>query len=349
MYAIVNHTPFETRTGIFINPDRSRSLTAVAAATFSIPDQDGATCGLAAEQIVPQPMASYFGEPRRSSMRRPADVVPYKPGTDVVLVGHAYAPRGQPVRELVASVKVGSLHKSLVVVGDRTWRPTDAGLAMSEPEPFVRMPLVYERAFGGCPRSQRDESRPDRDERNPVGTGYCVVESDADGTRLPNLETPEARVTSWRSVPPITGFGAMDDHWASRRRFAGTYDAAWRVNQRPSLPRDFDPRFYSVASSGLWTPGTLCGELPVELVHVSATPVMRFRLPDVRVQMSFQLGSAVHERRAELWTIFLEPDERRVSMVWGARCRLEHRRSPLDGIEIRTDTLTTVQELYHAS
>ena len=349
MRAIINHTPFKARTGIFANPDRSKSLTAVVKATFSIPDDDGALCGLAPEQIEPQPLASYTGERWRSSILRPADIVPYKPGTDVVLIGHAYAPRGQRVTELAASVKVGSLHKSIIVVGDRTWRRTDTGLVMSDPEPFDRMPLVYERAFGGCPPSQSAEDRPDCDERNPLGTGYCVVESDAHGMRLPNLESPDARITSWRTVPPVAGFGALDDHWASRRRFAGTYDATWRASQRPFLPRDFDSRFHSVASPGLWTPGTLCGELPVELVHVSTTPVMRFQLPDVRVQMSFRLGGDLHERRAELWTIVLEPDERRVSMVWGARCRLEHRRSPLDGIEIRTDTLTTVQELYHAS
>lgn len=338
MRSIDNHTPFAARLGIFVNPDKRRSLSAVLAATFTIPTEDGALCRLAHEQIKPQPLPSYFGERCRSSIRRPADVVPYKPGTDVVVVGHAYAPHGRPVTELTVSVTVGSLHKSLAVIGDRSWRKTDAGLVITEPEPFVRMPLVYERAFGGCPPSQRGQARPDRDERNPVGTGYCVIESDAEGMRLPNLETPEARITAWRTVPPVAGFGAVDAHWASRRRFAGSFDAAWRENQYPDLPRDLDPRFYSVASSGLWTPVTLFGELLVELVHLSATPVMRFRLPDVRVQMDFTLGGDLHQRRAELWTIVLEPDDRRVSMVWGARCRLDHRRSSLDRIEIRTDT-----------
>ena len=349
MRSLVNHTPFAARLGVFINPDRSRSLSAVLAATFTIPTEAGAVGELAQEQLLPQPFPSYFGKRGGSSIRRPADIVPYKPGTDVVGVGHAYAPHGRPVAELTASVRVGDLHKSIAVLGDRMWRKTDAGLVMTEPEPFERMPLRYERAFGGCPPSQHGQARPDRDERNPIGTGYCVVERDAEGMRLPNLEAPEARISSWPAVPPVAGFGAMDAHWAGRRRFAGTLDAAWRESQRPYLPRDLDPRFYSVASPGLWSPVSLFGELPVELVHLTPTPVLCFMLPDVRVQVDFQLGGHVQERHAELWTIVLEPDERRVSMVWGARCRDEQRRSSHDCIEIRTEALTTVKAIPHAS
>lgn len=348
MHSIINHTPFPARLGTAVGPDRTRSLTAVLAATFSIPDADGAVCEPAPEQLEPQLRPSYSGERLRSSILRPADVVPYKPGTDVVLVGHAYAPDG-PVEELTASVKVGSLHKTIVVVGDRQWESSTVGLVKSEPQPFERMPLVYERAFGGCPPSQRGAAHPDQDERNPIGTGYCVTSTDAEGMALPNLETPDDRIRSWRSVPPVAGFGAIDAHWAYRRCFAGTFDAAWRATQRPYLPLDHDLRFYSAASPGLWSPVSLFGELDVELVRLSTTPVLRFRLPDIRVRVDFHLGGHLHERRAELWTIFLEPDERRVSMVWGARCRLERRLVATDRIEIRTDHVSTEQVIPHAS
>lgn len=349
MRSIINHTPFRACLGTGIYPDRSKSITAVVKATFAIPPEDGAVCLLAPEQLDPQSLPSYVGRRWRSSILRPADVVPYKPGSDVVLIGHAHSPHGRAVAELNASLKVGHLHKSLVVVGDRQWRGTSRGPVMSEPVPFERMPLVYERAFGGCPPSQRGRVSPDHDQRNPVGTGYCVVEGDADGMRLPNLEAPEARIHSWRTVPPVAGFGAIDAHWAGRRCFAGTFDAGWRTSQRPYLPRDLDPRFHSVASPGLWSPVSLFGELPVELVHLALKPVLRFRLPEVRLQADFQLGDHVQERSAELWMIVLEPDERRVSMVWGARCRDEHRPSAHDRVEIRADPLTFEQAIPHAS
>jgi len=321
----------------------------VVKGTFSIPTENGAVCRLASEQLAPLPLSTYVGERWRSSILHPADVVPYKPGTDVVLVGHAYAPKERPVTELPASVKVASLHKSLVVVGDRQWHRAAGGLVMTTPVPFVRMPLVYERAFGGCPPSQRDKRQPDHDQRNPVGTGYCVVEGDADGMPLPNLEAPKARITSWCSVPSVAGFGAIDAHWAGRRRFAGTFDAAWRATQRPYMPLDLDPRFYCVASPGLGSQISLFGELDVELVHLAPEPVLRFVLPDVRVRVDFHLAGHVQERRAELWTVVIEPDDRRVTMTWGARCRLEHRRTPADRIEIRTDAMATQQIVPHAS
>jgi hypothetical protein len=150
-------------------------------------------------------------------------------------------------------------------------------------------------------------------------------------------------------IDDVAGFGAIDGHWAGRACFAGTFDAAWREKQRPRLPLDLDPRFFSAASPGLGSAVSLFGELEVELVHVSTEPVLRFRLPDVRVQVDFQLAGRLHERRAELWTIVLEPDERRVTMSWGARCRVEQRRSSSDRIEIRNESSNAEQVIPHAS
>lgn len=36
--------------------------------------------------------------------------------------------------------------------------------------------------------------------------------------------------------------------------------------------------------------------------------------------MAFHVGGERQVQRGELWTVVLEPDEQRVSMVWGARC-----------------------------
>lgn len=156
-----------------------------------------------------------------------------------------------------------------------------------------------------------------------MGTGYCTSRRDVDEMRLPNLESPRERIRRWRATPPVAGFGAIDAHWASRRAWAGTYGAEWRERRCPLLPADFDPRFHSVASSGLASAEPLRGELDVVLVHVARRrPVLRFRLPGFCVRMAFHLAGELQARRGELWTVVLEPDEQRVSMVWGARCRV---------------------------
>src|SRR5439155_1509221 len=57
-----------------------------------------------------------------SSTRFESDLVPFKPCTDVVLVGRAYAPEGKPVTEMVAGLRVGQLRCGVAVIGDRKWQ-----------------------------------------------------------------------------------------------------------------------------------------------------------------------------------------------------------------------------------
>jgi hypothetical protein len=46
-----------------------------------------------AEKQVPLTRADKcYSEPEKSSIRYASDIVPEKPGTDVILIGHAYAP-----------------------------------------------------------------------------------------------------------------------------------------------------------------------------------------------------------------------------------------------------------------
>src|SRR5262245_3245486 len=88
-------------------------------------------------------------DPARS-LRYPSDFAAQKPRADLLLVGAAYPPGGQPVRELLVRFSVGAFSKTLRVVGNRSLlRRFDGRHTVSEPEPFVTIPLVYERAYGG--------------------------------------------------------------------------------------------------------------------------------------------------------------------------------------------------------
>src|SRR5262249_20185936 len=53
----------------------------------------------------------HHGDPLNSTVKFEADFLPYKPATDVVLNGSAYAPGGRPQRELLASLEVGEAKK----------------------------------------------------------------------------------------------------------------------------------------------------------------------------------------------------------------------------------------------
>ena len=61
--------------------------------------------------------------------------------------------------------------KKLRVYGDRRFSPALKGVALSDPEPFVKIPIRYERAFGGTDKSQPDRKRHRVIRSNPVGRG----------------------------------------------------------------------------------------------------------------------------------------------------------------------------------
>src|SRR5690348_16445946 len=92
----------------------------------------------------------HYDDPMNTSVECAADFIPFKIATDVVVNGAAYAPRGRPVQELVATVIVGEARKDVRVVGDRTsvFRPGGTP-EFTDPVPFATMPLRYELAYGG--------------------------------------------------------------------------------------------------------------------------------------------------------------------------------------------------------
>jgi len=65
-----------------------------------------------------------------------------------LLRGFAHPAKAADSRIDVA-FRVGPMTKAVRVFGDRRWRRGVSDLGPSSPEPFDRIPLVYERAFGG--------------------------------------------------------------------------------------------------------------------------------------------------------------------------------------------------------
>ena len=333
MTHLLNNPPFAAHMSLGFDSQGQQHASVVLKATLSFPEPAG-LCRPAPEQMPIMVEPEYMGQPGASSIRYPADVGPINPGTDVVFVGHAYAPSLQPVQKAEVQLRVGPLCKTVMVFGEREWTPTLMGPVMSAPVPFTRMPMVYERAFGGSPPSERGRTAPRIEERNPIGTGYCVRREDYRGMRLPNLEHPDHPIRSWRQKPPVCGFGAVDAHWIPRRSFAGTHDARWKRERCPLPAEDFDERFHSIAAEGLWSPTPLEGELEVELRQLSVEPFLSFRIPAAVVDMAFSLPDSILRRRAALCRLLLEPDAQRLVMLWGASCPVGKRPSALTVVEL---------------
>ncbi len=241
-----------------------------------------------------------------------------KPGTDVVLLGHAQT-RGARQRELLVTFRVGPVGKQVRVTGERRWVRTMGAVHATEPLPFERIPLCYERAFGGWDRSSSDPALHTFEPRNPVGTGFRAPDSlFEEGLRLPNLEDPGDPLTRFGDVVRPAGFGFLSPDWQPRLALAGTFDEAWQRERMPLYPKDFDRRFFNAASPGLVTTGHLRGDEPVLVEGASPLGRLSFRLPGerlpgCRVQLSH--GPKVDVPLA-LDTVIVDTDAGRVTLLY---------------------------------
>ncbi|WAM25728.1 DUF2169 family type VI secretion system accessory protein [Myxococcus sp. NMCA1] len=281
-------------------------------------DLHGGALRVAAKQRPLVVADEYWSEPGQSSLKYASEVHLLKPHTDVVLIGEAHAPRGRPVDSCPISVRVGVLHKVLQVFGDRQWARGVVGPRISAPAPFVTLPLVYERAFGGTHRVEGSPPQVFAEPRNPVGTGFKGKRSQWEmlGTKLPNLEDPVHLIQGPSSQPRPWGVGHVPPSWAPRLALAGTYDDAWQTTRAPYLPPDFKREFFQTASEGLRASGHLKGGELVELVNVSPEGALRFELPICEFAVTVAISHKRHASPMQLETVQLEPGDRRLCMLW---------------------------------
>lgn len=151
---------------------------------------------------------------------------------EVLVHGSCYTPHGKPQATCPVRVTIGSVDKTLFVIGDRVWDKE----VPTEPEPFSVMPIRYENAFGG-------EGFAD----NPLGKGFAPVDGGAVQS-LPNIELPKRLIRSIKDHPAPAGLGPYDFSWPQRASKAGTYDDEWLKTRFPGFAKDIDWTLFNTAA-----------------------------------------------------------------------------------------------------
>ena len=288
---------------------------------------------------------THFGDPMNTSVQHEADFVPFKLATDVVLNSHAYAPDGETATELLATLAIDEVVRSVLVIGDRTAHYNSGRSPIfSDPEPFTCMPIRYERAFGGV------DVRSDRDlacayGRNHLGRGFAIRNAPevVEGLELPNIENPADRLIPDRlccghfvhmeELPAPQGFGWYMKYWRPRSLLAGVMPAdaglartlrqAYRQVVSPEQREMFDQtelppmdfRFFNGASDGLVLP-YLHGDEMVRTRHLTPEGELNFLLPDERPRIAIDIGTGAEVPPVELQTLMIRLDEGEIDMVW---------------------------------
>lgn len=177
---------------------------------------------------------NYWDDDPARSVYSPSDIAPFKARCDVLLVGHAFAPKGEAVKSLAARLTVGEMSKTVEIFGERSW--TSGGL-LREASRFTKMPLRYERASGGPmtwnPVGVRSDARPD-------GTGNIAV---------PNLQVPGVFLSEPGQFLEPVGFGPIAPTWPPRRHRLGHHASAWNDSlwRKEPIPPDMDTSFWNSA------------------------------------------------------------------------------------------------------
>ena len=286
----------------------------VAKATFDIEGELKLTPAKDQRPIRETPL--WAKEPGRSSLIEEGDWAPMKPATDIAVIGSIRPLRGHAAYELMAEFRVGRWQKAMRVIGDRLISNGPFGPSIGQPEPFVAMPILWERCFGGTTATGR------LCPENPIGRGYLDPEEldDPLGRCMPNLETAARPAAINRGDP--SGLGWIDRGWAPRPRYAGTYDDRWMKTRMPLLPLDFDHRFFHGVPPDMIYPGYLQGGEPVSVMGCRLDGPRQFALPTFAVSFRGRLRTGQFVRPAMLDTLLLDLDTSRVTLVWRAKIRI---------------------------
>ncbi len=289
-------------------PDGREVVIAVVKATFA---RRGAGRMVLADQQVPiRPSdVPHVPDARESSVRYPSDICTAKQGTDVVIVGDAVSPSPVTVMDVAARVRDRGVH--LRVHGERIYDQGAVGVVVGPAAPFERMPVVYERAYGGASKDFAFVER-----RNPVGRGVAHDPSELVGSPAPQIEHPAAPIISATDCPEPVGFGALGPHWLPRCGHAGTFDDTWRSSRMPLMPVDFDLRFNNAAHPSLQFDEPLVVGERIAVLGMHQDGLWQIELPALSVRISARLHDGRHlVVRPPMDTVLVEPGREAVEIT----------------------------------
>ena len=252
----------------------------------------------------------HYDDDAEASVYRPSDLIPFKTRADVLLVGEAFAPGGEPVRSVVAELMVRETHKAVEVFRDRYF---NHGGDLVEGKRFVNMGLRWERARGGELTT------------NPVGI-------DPEGERdrygrlsLPNLQPPGLNITQLSDRIEPVGFGPLATLWPWRASLLGRHADSWPQGwtQRP-LPTDIDSSYFNCAPRDQRIDELSEGER-IALNHLHPTEErLVCHLPAIRPIAFVERNGAARQVELRADTLWIDSSRSVLTVTWRGRIDLSH-------------------------
>ena len=262
-------------------------------------------------------------------------------GTSVTAFATVGAPPRPPFARQVR-LQVADRVVDLAVYGDRTWEKRLGQWGPSEPQRFERLPLSWQRAFGGTvtlePHLTRDRlphpGGPVSYPLNPTGRGFTIPGSPVQGTPLPNIEHPEALLSTPDELPVPHGFAPCPELFALRM--------SEQQRELPAASPVIEAAFDTWIPLRMQhhAPGWLIFEQPLTEgtgIELSGHGPERLRatVPACPARVQTRSGSRTTELEPQVRSVHLDADRRQLRMTWAHGSRYHPRRAP-QWIEVRT-------------
>jgi len=339
---LINQTPIVADVQVSVDSvddDGPRMGLLVAKATFLF-DQNGTT-----ELDTQNPFSLIATEEDTDLGQLPSDAVQRRDQVfEVVLLGAAYPEGAEAVESMTIKLSVGDVSHTMRVTGDREWSD-GSNPSITPPAPFSRMPLVYERTFGGmCPAQMDSDTVIDiRDPVNHHGRGFDArflakhmgenlqapegFPSMEYVRRLPNLEHPEHLIEAWDDAPePYCWVTVPQDIAFAQTRFLHYLESKVADDQIPGEEDEYSREvithmFHRAHPDWITTlPGP---QALVSMSGMSPHGELSFSIPPLRVIADYVLGNRVGTRELVPQLMVLLPEQMRFYIVYRASFTLE--------------------------
>jgi len=260
----------------------------------------------------------------------PGDMVPRQDDAfEVILLGAAYAKRAG--RSLV-ELSVGPHRRSLQVSGPRRWITAGGTPTISPPEPFERMPMTWEHAYGGSAECWLDARSPFEINHpwNKYGLGFDAARFAADLGKafrappgyprlrpdyvraLPRCEHPDHPIRTWTDDPLPYCWATMPTDIGLHARLASDH---MRTRKEPLSQADMLAHIYHRAHPD-WVLPPLAPDARVSLKGATPSGPWAFTLPRLRVAADYVLGERRGTRNLTPHMLVLLPEESRFYIVY---------------------------------
>jgi len=227
-------------------------------------------------------------------------------GIDIMVFGHAIAPKGQTITQSIIEVLLNEkpIHK-IKVFGDRVWKSTLGFITQSKPKPFKKIALTLNNAFGGVTKWDGLEIPYSA---NPYGKGYYHTKEEAVDNVLPNLEHVDKQIIKWKEIQEPAGVGSYTILPLKAKN-------SLELSEDKKEIKNIKSTFFNSAFPNLIVDSVKVGD-NINVKGVTESGNFNIKIPNFELEIDISIGEASKKDILKIEQIGILPDSSQVFITY---------------------------------